>query len=128
MITCLISDFCSAKFDCKVLLPGILTYCKKNNIEISCIKKGTSFFAITLKKNLGNRIAMISIRDILNYNSPTSLDKYLKTWNGVFSKSIFPYTFWSTIEEMRACKEFPDKSAFFNDLKQVYYTFDQKLF
>ena len=118
----------SARFDCKVLLPGILAYCKKTKTEISCIKKGTSFFAITLKKKLADRVAVLSIRDILHYNAPTSLDVYLKTWNGYFSKSIFPYTYYKSIEEMRKAKDFPPSEAFFNDLKQVYYTCDQKLF
>ena len=108
-----------ARFDCKVLLPGILAYCNSSNCVISAIKKGTSFFCITLTKILADRKAVISIRDILNYNAPTSLDKYLQTWNGESSKSIFPYTHFKSIEHMRSCKEFPNKDAFFNDIKQV---------
>ena len=57
---------------------------------------------------------------LINYNAPCSLDNYLKTWNGEYSKSIFPYTFFKSVEELKSYTEFPPKEAFYSDLKQVF--------
>ena len=107
------------RFDLKVMLPGIMEHSKKFNVKIEAIKKTSSFFNLTLKKHDDDYIAVLSFRDVINYNAPCSLDSYLKTWNGEYSKSIFPYTFFKSVEELRTHSEFPSKEAFFNDLKQV---------
>ena len=76
-----------------------------------------------------DRVASICFRDILNYTSPMTMDKYVKSWTGKQSKLIFPYTKYNKIEEVRADQEFPRIEDFYNDLKQVniipykFYTF-----
>ena len=109
----------SGRFDLKVMLPGIMEYKKKHSLDVSVIKKGSSIFNLILRKEEGDRVAVLSKRDTCNFNAPCSLDDYLMTWNGDYSKSIFPYTFFKSVEELRTHSEFPSKEAFFNDLKQV---------
>ena len=102
------------------MLPGIMELSKKFQVEISAIKKTSSFFNLTLRKQDDDYIAVLSFRDVINYNAPCSLDNYLKTWNGEYSKSIFPYTFFKSVEELKSYTEFPPKEAFYSDLKQVF--------
>ena len=102
------------------MLPGIMEHSKKFQVEISAIKKTSSFFNLTLRKQDDDYIAVLSFRDVINYNAPCSLDNYLKTWNGEYSKSIFPYTFFKSVEELKSYTEFPPKEAFYSDLKQVF--------
>ena len=101
------------------MLPGIMEYKKKHDLDISVIKKGSSIFNLTLRKQDGDRLAVLSKRDVCNFNAPCSLDDYLLTWNGEFSKSIFSYTFFKSVEELRSYSDFPPKEAFYSDLKQV---------
>ena len=86
---------------------------------MSVIKKGSSFFNVTLRKQIDDRVAVLSVRDVCNFNAPCSLDDYMQTWNGESPKSIFPYTFFKSVEELRSYTEFPPKEAFYSDLKQV---------
>ena len=58
-------------------------------------------------------------RDVRSYTTPCSLDKFLKSWEAPFTKSIFPYQKYKSIEELQESVDFPDRSDFFNDLKQV---------
>ena len=39
-------------------------------------------------------------------------------WKTDEVKSIWPYTYFKSIEEIESCTEFPPKEAFYNDLKQ----------
>ena len=96
-----------------------MEHSRKFKVEISAIKK--SFFNLTLRKQDDDHVAVLSFRDVINYNAPCSLDNYLKTWNGEYSKSIFPYTFFKSVEELKSYTEFPPKEAFYSDLKQVRF-------
>ena len=46
-----------------------------------------------------------------------SLDKYLKTWTSQFSKLVYPYEHFESIEEIREQKTFPSHSEFKSSLK-----------
>ena len=65
----------------------------------------------------------VQFRDVLDFTAPTNLDKYLKTWNASEVKSIFPYSHFKSIETLARTTEFPQKEAFFNELKQVIMTY-----
>jgi len=41
------------------------------------------------------------------FTCPMSLDKYLKTWGTEAEKLVYPYTLFTSIEEIRNCIEFP---------------------
>ena len=106
--------FNGARFDLVVLIPYISKWFGDDEyISTNLIKRGAQYMMLSVET--------LQFRDVLDFTAPTNLDKYLKTWNGECSKSIFPYTHFKSIEHMRSCKEFPDKDAFFNDLKQVYF-------
>ena len=79
--------------------------------KLDVLKKGSQYFNISLEK--------IIFKDILNFSSPCSLDKYLKQWyDGDVGKSIFPYQAFDSIEKIRSCKQFPAYEKFYSDLKQ----------
>jgi len=73
------------------------------------IKKGASYFHIETKLFIFN--------DTLHFSAPCSYSQYLKQWGVAEYKSIFPYELYSSVEELEAAIEFPDRSAFFNQLK-----------
>ena len=88
------------------------------------LKKTASYFTLELIKdeNLPTE-KRISFRDVRNYCPPCSLDKFLRTWEAPFSKSIFPYQRYSSVEDLGQATEFPSKEDFFNSLKQVILLF-----
>ena len=106
--------FNGAKFDLVVLMPYIGHWCGVE-LKTNMIKRGAQYMMLT--------VGDFQFRDILDFTAPTNLDKYLKTWGASEIKSIFPYSFFKSIEDLEATIEFPPKSAFFNELKQVYYGF-----
>ena len=101
--------FNGARFDLVVLMPYIAAWCGK--LKTNLIKRGAQYMMYT--------VGDIQFRDILDFTAPTNLDKYLKTWGASEVKSVFPYSHFKSIEELEATVEFPPKSAFFNELKQV---------
>ena len=57
------------------------------------------------------------------FTCPMSLDRYLKTWGCDDGKLVFPYSRFTTIEEMRSCTVFPSIQEFKVDKnvdEQVY--------
>jgi len=56
--------------------------------------------------------------DVLHYTSPCNYSGYLKQWGVTEEKSIFPYQFYSSVEELEAATEFPVQSAFFSELTE----------
>ena len=102
--------FNGAKFDLVVLMPYIGHWCG-SELKTNMIKRGAQYMMLTV----GN----FQFRDVLDFTAPTNLDKYLKTWGASEVKSIFPYSFFKSIEDLEATIDFPPKSAFFNELKQV---------
>ena len=106
------------KFDLKVLAPMIYKYAYDNEVTISCVKRDTNYQNMTLVKG-GDREQRISFKDVLNYTSPCTLDKFCKNWGSKLRKSIFPYSFYQSVEELKSATKFPPESAFFDILKQV---------
>ena len=58
------------------------------------------------------------------FSSPCNLDSYLKQWNTKSEKSIFPYSYFDSIESLSEQISFPSKDAFKNELKNS--TIDDK--
>ena len=96
------------------------TYGEQRGIEISILKKAAMYFHVELiadKKQPTEK--RISFRDVRSYCPPCTLDTFLKSWEAPFSKSIFPYQRYGSVEELAQATEFPSKADFFNSLKQV---------
>ena len=103
--------FNSSKFDLTVMVGYLLTYATQNNKKFNVLKKGSRYFNITI----GNVI----FKDILSFSAPCSLEKYLANWfDGKAKKSVFPYQYFQSIEQIRHCLVFPPYKAFYSDLKQ----------
>ena len=113
-----------ARFDLKVILPELYKWATDREMKISTIKKGNAYFTLRLDSNAdGDRKRSICFKDIIHYTVPMPMDSFLKSWNGVKSKLIFPYSKYRSIEEMRADKNFPPIEDFYNTLKQVSIQF-----
>ena len=80
--------------------------------EISVLKKGAAYFSVSC----GGLI----FKDALNYTSPCRLEKFLQNWEAPFSKSIWPYSLFGSVEEIKACKNFPRRSEFYSELKNEH--------
>ena len=76
--------------------------------NVSCLKKGAQYFAIYSDR--------FTFTDVLHYSSPCSYSNYLKQWRVSEKKSIFPYQYYSTIEELEQATEFPPIEGFYSDL------------
>ena len=73
------------------------------------------------------REQIIVFRDCLNYTAPCSLDKYCRQWGAKLVKSIFPYSLYHSIEELKSSYDFPAYADFWSDLKQVNFIFKLNL-
>ena len=102
--------FNSSRFDIPILIGGIVQYANKYKIKPETLKKGAKYLTLS--------VGDIVFKDILNYSSPCSLDKYLRQWKAPEAKGIFPHAYFPTIESIRLCTVFPPKSAFYSKLKQ----------
>ena len=65
-----IFGFNSGRFDLPILLPHIVSWAVRRGERIECLKRGTSY--ITL------RVGSLHFKDALNFNSPLSLEKFIK--------------------------------------------------
>ena len=48
---------------------------------------------------------------------PCTFSKYLKTWKVKGCKSLFPYEYFKSVEELEKYQEFPPFSACYSNLK-----------
>ena len=102
--------FNSQRFDIPVIAGTLFRILELSTLSpVSVLKKGASYFSVSC----GGLI----FKDTLNYTSPCSLDKFLKNWEAPFSKSIWPYSLFGSVEEIKATKKFPKRSEFFSELK-----------
>ena len=109
--------FNSGKFDTKVIIGAIYDYCGKREVAVDTIKRSGKYFSLRLTRYDGRR-RCIEFRDILNFSSPTTLDRYIRMWGGTINKSIFPYGAYRSVEELRAAVDFPTEDQFFSKLRQ----------
>ena len=75
---------------------------------VSVLKKGSRYLAVYT--------AHACFQDILLFTTPVPLSKYLKQWGVSEQKSIFPYTLFSSIEDLNRQLEFPRYDQFYNEL------------
>ena len=102
----------NVKYDNKVIIEYLLQALDRKNIlakDIRLLKKASRYFSV--------QFCGLCIKDLLNFSIPASLDRYLKTWTKTESKLIYPYEYFSSIEEIRSCIDFPTTDAFYSRLK-----------
>ena len=101
----------NSHYDNQVIFQHIITCLDRRNFkpqQIRFLKKGPHYFSLNFQN--------IHFKDLMNFSIPARLDKYLKTWTREFSKLTYPYELFSSIDEIKACKEFPTKEQFFSTL------------
>ena len=101
--------FNSSRFDCPVIAGDLFSHLKKHDGNVRILKKGAAYFQISSDS--------LIFKDVLSLSAPCSLEKFLANWESPATKSIWPYSFFSSIEEIRAQKTFPKRSEFFSELK-----------
>ena len=110
------------KFDLPCLMTYFASYKDKTGIKINILKKAASYFTVELIKDEKLPTEKrISFRDVRSYCPPCNLDTFLTSWEAPFSKSIFPYQRYGSVEELAQATDFPTKEDFFNSLKQVFH-------
>ena len=100
--------FNSSKFDLPVLAAPLFHLLISRDEKPQVMKRGSRYFSIATEK--------LRFKDTLNYTAPCSYDKFLASWDTEQMKSIFPYSYFGSIEEMRFATEFPPHDAFENEL------------
>ena len=116
--TLAVYGFNSSHFDLKCINAQIYNYSRRQQIEVSTIKRTGHYFSLNLEKRQG-RTRRIQFRDVLNFSSPCSLDRYLKQWGASLHKSIFPHGYYKSVQELIEATDFPPAESFFNNLKNI---------
>ena len=91
---------------------------KSFETPINIIKKGNNYMQISF--------GHIQLRDVLNYTTPCNLSTYLSQWQISEKKSIFPFSLFQSVKDMKKCVTFPSKLEFWSELKQE--TVDQNTY
>jgi hypothetical protein len=101
--------FNSAKFDIPCIASSLFLELKLKFGSVSILKKMTSYISVETEK--------CTFKDTLKFTAPCSYDKFTRVWGAPTAKSIWPYSLYSDIIEMKAAKKFPPISDFSNTLK-----------
>ena len=101
--------FNSAKFDLPVLMAPLIIELKKRGGKINILKKMTAYISVQNEH--------LSFKDALRFSSPCSYDKFVKVWQVENEKSIWPYSLYNSISEIRAAKKFPSYTKFASSLR-----------
>ena len=119
----------SSRYDLSIIFARICQVLDDINFDrtkINMIKKGLSYFSLS--------IGRLTFKDLLNFNCPMKLDKYLQIWGSNCKKLVYPYEKFSSIDEIRACKVFPPITEFettlnpnidistYNECKELFET------
>ena len=101
--------FNSGKFDLPTIAGPLLWELQQSSKKVSILKKMASYFTISTDKFI--------FKDVLKFTAPCSYNKFLAVWGCPGSKSIWPYSFYNNVEEIKNAKKFPPLSAFESKLR-----------
>jgi len=76
--------------------------------SVTCVKKGSGYFNLSIKTGL----TVLSFRDVLSYLPNQSLDTFAQTWGVNMSKMVWPYEVYTSLEQIKNIKDFPDYDLF----------------
>ncbi len=100
-----------AKYDLPILVPYLLTELESRSEQAPrLIKKGNLYFSISTEDWV--------FKDALLFTSPCKLSDYLQQNGVVECKSIFPYSLFNSVEQIRAQTIFPSHAQFYSELKE----------
>ena len=104
-----IFGFNSGKFDLPCIAGPLLAELNNVSTKVSILKKMTSYFTITTDKFI--------FKDVLRFTAPCSYDQFVTVWGCPGAKSIWPYSYFQSVEEIKAAKNFPPLAAFTSKLR-----------
>ena len=87
----------------------MFTVAQRKDMKVSFLKRSTKYISVSIDD--------FNFRDIMLLSVPCTLSKYLKTWKVQGCKSVFPYEYFNSVEELEKYEEFPPFSAFYSNLK-----------
>lgn len=103
-----IFGFNSGKFDLPVISGPLFNILTERGEKPNIIKKGSSYFSVETSQFI--------FKDVLSFTAPCGLDKFLRSWQAPQVKSIWPYSFFGSVEEIQNCRKFPEYECFQNQL------------
>ena len=101
------------------MVSSIYEVCWGDDKKVSAVKKGSKYTILS--------VGDIVFKDTLSFSAPCSLSKYLKQWGVSETKSVWPYSLFSSIEEIESTTVFPRHSDFYSVLKQCNVTEEEYL-
>ena len=101
--------FNSCRFDLPVLMAPLILELKKRGGRINILKKMAAYISI--------QNDTLSFKDALRFSAPCSYDKFVKVWEVENVKSIWPYTLYNSVAEIRNAKKFPSYTKFRSALR-----------
>ena len=101
--------FNSGRYDLTILGPYLLPELKRRYDIVKILKKENCYLSISTEG--------LHFKDIFRFSSPVTLSTYLRQNSVVEQKTIFPYSFFNSVEEINNQIEFPPHSAFYSQLK-----------
>ena len=98
--------FNSSRYDMKLLLKLMIEALEEQDQcgNLSLLKKGAGYFHV--------QTGGLVWKDLLNFIPPMKLDAFLKMWQTDAEKLCFPYEKFSSIRQLKDCKEFPTVDDF----------------
>ena len=91
------------------MAPYLLPEITKRYNKVDILKKTNAYFLISCDE--------FTFKDALLFSSPMNLSTYLKQNNVTEEKSVFPYSKFNSVAEIRNCETFPIYEDFFSELK-----------
>ena len=99
--------FNSSRFDVPcVAAPLLIELSSRSKLNI--IKKSGKYFSISTEK--------FNFKDALNFTSPCTYERFARVWGAPSGKSIWPYSLYSSIEQIKSAKTFPHYRQFTSKL------------
>jgi len=95
--------FNSSRFDVPCVAAPLLIELA-NRSKLSILKKSGKYFAISSEK--------FNFKDALNFTSPCTYERFARVWGAPSGKSIWPYSLFNSVEEIKSTKKFPHYSQF----------------
>ena len=101
--------FNSSNFDIPAIAGPLFFHLRNLCGKVSILKKMTSYISVSTSE--------ICFKDAHRFTSPCSYAKFAKSWGAETFKSIWPYTLYHSVEDIKAAKKFPPLSDFSSSLK-----------
>jgi hypothetical protein len=101
--------FNCGRFDIPCIAAPLFLELKRRYGKVTILKKMTSYISISTN--------ILRFKDALRFTAPCPYDKFARVWEAPTFKSVWPYSLYGNIVEIKAAKKFPPLSDFASTLK-----------